>query len=54
MLEAAGVSAKLPDGSADPGVLLAAAGDIGKAGKAFIAALAMHRHYVRETDPPRV
>jgi len=43
--------ANLPDGSEDPGFVVARSGD---AGTAFIAALARHRHYQRETDPPRV
>ena len=43
--------AELPDGSDDPGLVMARSGD---AASAFIAALARHRHYERETDPPRV
>jgi catalase len=54
LLEDAGVPATLTGGKADPGVLLATAADIGKAAKAFIAAVALHRHWARETDPPRV
>jgi len=54
LLDDAGVSATLPDGKADPGVLLADAADIGKTATAFIAAVALHRHYARESDPPRV
>ena len=41
----------LADGSADPGLISAQAGD---AATRFIAALARHRHYERETDPPAV
>ena len=41
----------LPDGSDDPGLVMARSGD---AATVFIAALARHRHYERETDPPRV
>jgi len=41
----------LPDGSADPGFLVSTSG---KAAPAFIAALARHRHFERETDPPAV
>lgn len=48
LLEAAGASATLPSGEADPGVV--AGGDV----ETFIAAMAKHRHPERETDPPRV
>ncbi len=51
LVERATLPATLPDGSDDPGLLLARSGD---AANAFIAALARHRHYERETDPPRV
>jgi catalase len=54
LLEAAGAFATLPDGSPDPGILLAAAAEGGKAARAFIEAIAMHRHFLRETDPPAV
>ncbi len=48
LLEAAGASATLPSGEADPGVVQG--GDVAT----FIAAMARHRHPERETDPPRV
>jgi catalase len=51
LVERALLPATLPDGSDDPGVLLSRSRD---AADAFIAALAQHRHYERETDPPRV
>ncbi|RYF76509.1 MAG: catalase [Comamonadaceae bacterium] len=54
LLADAKVDATLPDGAADPGVLIADAGDANSAISAFIAALALHRHLQRETDPPRV
>ena len=50
LLEAAGIPYALPDGSADPGLLL----DPADAPTAFAGALARHRHYARETDPPRI
>jgi len=53
LLKKAGVPLTLKSGEADPGLLLARAGDDAVAG-AFIAALARHRHFERETDPPRV
>jgi catalase len=51
LVERAMLPATLPNGSDDPGVLLAPSGD---AAGTFIAALGRHRHYERETDPPRV
>ena len=52
LLAACGIDATLPDGKPDPGVI--AAPDASPAGDAFIAAIAKHRHFARETDPPRV
>jgi len=51
LVERAMLPAKLPDGRDDPGLVMARSGD---AASAFIAALARHRHYERETDPPRI
>jgi catalase len=52
VLRAAGIPDALPDGQPDPGVL---AGEAGEAiVETFLAALAAHRHFARETDPPRV
>ncbi|MES2280785.1 MAG: catalase [Pseudomonadota bacterium] len=51
LLDKAGVSATLPAGQADPGVIV----DGGDGGmQAFINAIGMHRHPERETDPPLV
>ena len=50
VLEAAGVPLTLPSGKADPGLLF---GDNNKV-DSFITAIAKHRHYDRETDPPAV
>ncbi len=50
LLADAGIDAK----GGDPGVQAAADGDAAAAAKRFIAALAKHRHYARETDPPKV
>jgi catalase len=52
LLEAAGIPPKLVNGSPDPGLLFA--DDAAKAKREFIAALAKHRHFERQTDPPRV
>ena len=54
LLDKAGVSDKLPSGKADPGLLIAAAGNASNVIKAFIEAIALHRHVGRETDPPMV
>ena len=47
------IPATLADGSDDPGLLVSEACDDAVAGR-FIAALARHRHFERETDPPKV
>jgi catalase len=52
LLEACGIDATLPSGQADPGVLVA--DDAASATDDFVAAIAKHRHFARETDPPRV
>jgi catalase len=54
LLRVAGVPLTLPDGSADPGLILSDGKDPRAALAAFEAALAGHRIYARETDPPRV
>ena len=53
LLDAAGIPPALPSGKADPGLLRfdQAAGD---AVPAFVKALTRHRHFERETDPPRI
>ncbi len=46
---------ELPDGGADPGIVIGgASASEGKEIQAFIAALAKHRIYERETDSPRI
>ena len=52
LLKKAGVPMALPDGGPDPELILSSAGAIDEEG--FVAALAKHRHFARETDPPRV
>jgi catalase len=51
---AAGLPATLPNGEPDPGLIVAGPGGLNAALAAFKAALARHKVYVRETDPPRV
>jgi catalase len=52
LLAKAGIPVALPDGTPDPGLVLVAADEV--AAEGFIAALIKHRHFERETDPPRV
>jgi catalase len=52
LLEACGIDTTLPSGNADPGVLVGA--DAASVTNDFVAAIAKHRHFARETDPPRV
>jgi catalase len=52
LLEKAGIPAALPSGEADPGLLFGLGK--GDSADAFVAAIARHRHYERETDPPLV
>ncbi|GAB1596991.1 catalase [Lysobacter claricitrinus] len=54
LIDAAGLPTDLPDGTPDPGLLLMDSGDVDDALEAFVQAVAMHRHWDRETDPPRV
>ena len=51
LLDKAGIPATLPSGDADPGLLIVRGGG---GAAAFVAAVAAHRHFARETDPPRV
>jgi catalase len=52
LLTAAGVSPALPDGQPDPGVLVS--DDPAAVADDFVAAIARHRHFERETHPPRI
>jgi len=52
LLRACGIDAALPGGQADSGLIIASDAKAGT--DAFVAAIARHRHYARETDPPRV
>jgi catalase len=54
LLDATGISEVLPNGEADPGLLRYAADQTDAALAAFVEALEKHRHFERETDPPRV
>jgi catalase len=52
LLDACGIGATLPDGQRDPGLIIAS--DTSAGADDFVAAIATHRHFARETDPPRV
>jgi len=61
LLEAASIPQALPDGGADPGLVLEGAANGGETDAAsgspvvaFMSALARHRVFARETDPPAV
>jgi catalase len=52
LLRACGIDGTLPDGQQDPGLIIASGISAGL--DDFVAAIATHRHFGRETDPPRV
>src|SRR5687768_4319549 len=52
LLSACGIDSTLPDGRPDPGLIITS--DAGARTDDFVAAIATHRHFDRETDPPRV
>jgi catalase len=54
VLEAAGIPPLLPDGTGDPGVLVVSSQDRATVAEAFIRAVARHRHFERQLDPPAV
>jgi catalase len=54
LAQKAAIPPTLPSGKPDPGLLLFGGNDFDAALKAFVGALAKHRHFERETDPPRI
>jgi catalase len=54
LLEEAGIMPTLPSGTLDPGLLIETSGKNDVSPKAFIAAIAKHRHAARDRDPPLV
>ncbi len=54
LLDRAGISPVLASGKSDAGLLVFSADDVEAAVGAFVQALAAHRHYARETDPPSI
>jgi len=54
LLAGAGIAPRLPDGSADPGMLVVDGQDDATVTDAFVRAIARHRHFERQIDPPPV
>ncbi len=54
LLSEAGIPPHLPSGGDDPGIISGTPGNGADAADAFLHALARHRHFERETDPPAV
>jgi catalase len=54
LLRAAHIPDKMADGQPDPGVIATETCDLADALAQFVAVLARHRIYARDTDPPRV
>jgi catalase len=54
LLEKAGISARLPNGEEDSGVLLRSPEEGGAGAEEFISAIGKHRHLSRDSDPPRI
>ena len=54
LLAKAAIPSTLTSGESDPGILLFPSSDVDGALEAFANALMLHRHFERETDPPRV
>jgi catalase len=54
LLDKAGIPPALASGDSDPGLMRVDDSDLEEGMAAFVAALTQHRHFDRETDPPRV
>ena len=54
LLNKASISRELPTGEADPGLVFGDAESPTSAIEAFFTAVGLHRHFQRETDPPKV
>ena len=54
LIEKAGIPVTLPSGDPDPGLISVKSDSAGEGAAAFMTAIASHRHFARETDPPRV
>jgi catalase len=49
-----GIPAALPDGAPDTGFIVNEEDEFGDAIDKFVSAIAAHRHFARQTDPPTV
>ncbi|MDN8618053.1 hypothetical protein [Variovorax ginsengisoli] len=54
LLGEARIPLTLPDGAADPGLILADSSAADAAAADFFDAMALHRHFGRENDPPAI
>jgi catalase len=54
LLTLAGIAKTAISGTADPGMVVAKEGKAASQTETFLAALATHRHFARETEPPVV
>jgi catalase len=54
LLEAAGAFDTLPEGGEDPGVIKGPVGELDGLLRSFVDAVGLHRHDVRDRDPPLV
>jgi len=54
LLDKAGIPPALASGDSDPGLMRVDDSKLEEGMAAFVAALTQHRHFERETDPPRV
>jgi catalase len=54
LVENCGVPARLPSGEPDPGLLLVETSDFDAGAEQFVEAIARHRHFQRQMDPPAV
>lgn len=54
LLKKAGIFEVLPSGQSDPGLLALEAGEYDAAPTRFIEAMARHRHFERDSDPPLI
>ena len=54
LLKKAGIPQALPSGKPDPGLVIGRSDKSESVAKAFMTALAKHRHFDREADPPLV
>jgi catalase len=54
LLNAAGFPEEVVEAAEDTGLLSLSGADMASATRSFVSALAQHRHFARETDPPRI